>query len=33
MARHRRPARHLRVWPHHRRQERSCEVEGDATDL
>ena len=27
------PARHLRARPHHRRQERPCQFEGDAADL
>src|SRR5260370_496303 len=31
--RHRRPARHLRARPHHRRQERARQFEGDAVDL
>ena len=31
--RHRHPARHLRARPHHRRQERAREFEGDAADL
>ena len=31
--RYRGPARHCRARPHHRRQERACEPEGDAADL
>ena len=31
--RYRHPARHLRARPHHRRQERACEPEGDAADM
>jgi hypothetical protein len=31
--RYRDPARHFRARPHHRRQERPCEFEGDAVDL
>src|SRR5882724_4287257 len=31
--RYRNPARHLRARPHHRRQERACEFEGDEADL
>jgi hypothetical protein len=31
--RHPRPARHCRARPHHRRQERACEFEGDEDDL
>src|SRR3989442_15426244 len=29
----RHPARHFRARPHHRRQERACELEGDEADL
>jgi hypothetical protein len=31
--RYRDPARHLRPRPHHRRQERTCELAGDAVDV
>jgi hypothetical protein len=31
--RHRRAPWHFRARPHHRRQERACEFEGDAADL
>src|SRR5439155_6824967 len=31
--RYRHPARHFRARPHHRRQERACEFEGDAADI
>jgi hypothetical protein len=31
--RHRSAPRHLRARPHHRRQERACEPEGDAADI